>query len=443
MTYLLSCHGTVVCHDPATGALTHRGLSEADDLLDVGDLGEQLQIGVGTFLRNDIFGLTLVLDSGPLSGWTVTRSAEVQALFVVRDGQYITALADRADLVVAPDRPVFESAFVVIGAGDLAVLRGLLAGHWLTEADAAAVAAAMAPAFGVRIGGVPVDLRFNLPFDRTDWPNRLVVHTDVWRVRQIHRYRPLVYFVVFGDARVMRQFALSVKSLVTVGGYDGEILVITDKAPGEIQAVLPRGVAVALLPTLAADRVAYIAARYAIADWRGAGDYQPLLYADADIVFDRPIAPMLREIALSDRVCATAEPYRVADSPLVGRDLLADDHCPVAADRFGFNAGTLGVPNMARHGQTMALIARTLRNRREVVGRDAGGLVDQPIANYVAVRTGGFDTSVLSRYVRLSAAAADPAGRRGLVHFCWVPDADARIAAMTAYLAALGSGHGA
>ena len=42
--------------------------------------------------------------------------------------------------------------------------------------------------------------------------------------------------------------------------------------------------------------------------------------------------------------------------------------------------------------------------------------------------------------LRLSAAAADPAGRRGLVHFCWVPDADARIAAMTAYLAAL-SGH--
>ncbi len=440
MAYLLSCHGTVVCHDPATGALTHCALAEAGALLDVGDLDERLQVGVGNFLRNDIFGLTLMLDSGPLAGWTVTRSAEVQALFVVRDGQYMTALADRADLVVAPDRPVFESAFVAIGDGDLAVLRGLLAGLWLTEADEAPVAAAMAPAFGVRIGGLPVDLRFNLPFDRTDWPNRLTVHTDVWRVRQIHRYRPLVYFVVFGDARVMRQFALSVASLVTAGGYDGEILVITDKTPEGIQALLPAGVAVTLLPARAVDRVAYIAARYAIAEWRGAGDYKPLLYADADIVFDRPIAPMLREIALSDRVCAAAEPYRVADSPLVGSDLLADDHCPVAADRFGFNAGTLGIPNMVLHGQTMALIARTLRNRREVVERDSAGLVDQPIANYVAVRSGGFDTTVLSRYVRLSAAAADPAGRRGLVHFCWVPDADARIAAMTGYLAAL-SGH--
>ena len=151
---------------------------------------------------------------------------------------------------------------------------------------------------------------------------------------------------------------------------------------------------------------------------------------------------MLRDIALSDRVCAAPEPYRVADSPLVGSDLLADDHCSVAADRCGFNAGTLGIPNMARHGQTMALIARTLRNRREVVGRDSGGLVDQPIANYVAVRAGGFDTAVLGRYVRLADAAADPGGRRGLVHFCWVPNAEARVATMTAYLAAL-SGHAA
>lgn len=439
MAYLLSCHGTVVCHDPATGALTHRGLTEAGALLDVGD---GLQIGIGNFLRNDIFGLTEVLSSGPLAGWTVTRSADVQALFVVRDGQYMTALADRADLVVAPDRPVFESAFVAIGPEDLAVLRGLLAGKWLTETDEAPVAAAMAPEFGVRIGGGSVDLRFNLPFDRTEWPNRLALHTDVWRVRHIHRYRPLVYFVAYGDTRVMRQFAMSVTSLVTVGGYDGEIVVITDKPAAEIRALLPPGVAVALLPTRAVDRVGYVAARYAIAEWRGAGDYQPLLYSDADILFDRPIAPMLRDIVRSARVCAAPEPYRVADSPLVGSDLLADDHCPVAADRFGFNAGTLGIPNMARHGQTLALIARTLRNRREVVGRDSGGLVDQPIANYVAMRTGGFDTAVLSRYVRLANAVADPAERRGLVHFCWVPNADTRVATMTAYLAAL-SGHGA
>jgi len=40
------------------------------------------------------------------------------------------------------------------------------------------------------------------------------------------------------------------------------------------------------------DRVGYMSARYAIARWGGAWDYQPLLYVDADILFDRRVAPM-------------------------------------------------------------------------------------------------------------------------------------------------------
>ena len=438
MTYLLSCHGTIVCRNTATGEVTHRSLTEPlgdAEPLDIGEATAALQIDVGNFVRDDIFALRLTLEAGPLAGWTVIRSPDVQALLIVRDGQYMTAPGDRKALVLVA-APVLDSAFVALGSEDLAVLRGMLSIQWLTDAEGDAAPATMAPEFGVRVGKTTYDLRFNLPFDRTDWPNRLTLHCDIWRIRQIYRYRPLVYFVAFGDDRVMRQFALSLTSLVTVGQYDGAIVVITDKTSEEIRALLPGGIkaTVALLPTQAHDTVGYKTARYGIVQWPGAWDYQPLLYVDADILFDRPVAPMLHDIARADRVCAPAEPHFLASSPFLGSNLLLDDGCLPSPDKHGFNSGTLGIPNMVRHARTMALIGRTVRNRLAVVGRHSVQFVDQPIANYVSYRAARIDTELLSRYVRLADAEATPDQRRGLVHYCWVPNADVRVEVMTKYL---------
>ena len=442
MTYLLSGLGTLICQVRHSGALVHRPftapLGDADGL-DIGDPTTSLQVGLGHFLRDDTEMLDWPLSEGPLAGWTVARTEDRRSVALIRDGKRLAASPDSDGFLLADGDIWPLSRFLPLSAADLTVLRGLLQEQWLLGSAGAAMrpeAATIQPGFTVQIGSMPLDLRWNLPFDLTAWPNRLTVSSDVWKVDRLFRYRPLVYFAAFGGALVMRQFALAVTSLVTVGAYTGEIVVITDKTQAEIAALFPAGLPprLAILPTQAVDRVGYVAARYAIADWAEAWHFQPLLYVDADVLFDRPVAPMLSEVAQSDRICAPAEPWDLTDSEFVGSHLLADDRCLPPPDKKGFNSGTLGIPNMQAHGGTMALIGRTLRNRLAVVGRRSGQFIDQPIANYVSHRLALFDTALMSRYVRLSTKQADPETRTGLVHFCWVPDAGERVATMERYL---------
>jgi len=441
MTYLLSGLGTLLCRT-RSGALVHRPLTDPlgdAELLDIGDLTDALLVGQQHFLRDDAESLRFPIAGGPLAGWTVMRSTDRRSLTLTRDGMRLhpSPNGDTVLLVHRDHRP--DSRFLPLGSNDLAILRGLLAGQWLlgsTAPDIGPQPASLQPGFVVRIGPLDIDLRWNLPFEVSGWPHRLTVSRDVWKIERLFRYRPLVYFAAYGDALVMRQFALAVTSLVTVGAYDGDIVILTDKTPAEIQALFPEAMParLALLPMPAVDRVAFLAARYAIATWPAAWDFQPLLYADADLLFDRPVAPMLQAIAQADHICVTPEPWPLKDTNAMGGHLLADDGCHPPPDRMGFNAGTQGIPNMQTHAGTLSSIARTLRNRLAVVGRQGETFVDQPIANYVAYRTDTYDAQLLARFVRLADATADPADRIGLVHFCWVVGAALRIQVMESYL---------
>lgn len=442
MTYLLTSHGTLVCRHTSRGELVHRPLMDPGtdvEMLDIGVPVQHLRTGLGHFLRDDAAALNILLDDGPLTGWTLRRGPDRRALIAIRDGLLLTARSE-AEALATTDGPVtLDSMFLTIDATDLDVLRGILAARWLVRSAGEAMRPerpVLAHGFGLRIGTMEVELRWNLPFSLGEWPNRLTLLRDAWRIEQIYRYRPLVYFVAFGNSIVMRQFALNVESLLTVGAYDGEIMVVTDKTPREIDALLPRNhkASVVLLPTEAHDRTGYMSARFCIVRWPGAWDYQPLLYVDADILFDEPVAPMLYGIALADRIGAAREPYLLAESPFVGGDLLRDDGCLPGPDEYGFNSGTLGIPNMRQHTPSLGLIARVLHNRLAQFGRDESQFVDQPVANYVSYRIANVDTELLSRYVRLSDALADPAGRTGLVHYCWVPDGGVRVALMERYL---------
>ena len=442
MTYLLTGLGTLVCRTRDTGALVHRPLTstlDGVDVLDIGNLTNALQVGLSHFLRDDAEALGLSLIDGPLAGWTIARTEDRRSIHLIRHGQCLLASAETGLCQLAGSDVWPATRYLPMDPADLTILRGLVDGQWLLESAGEATcpeAATLHPGFELRIGTREIDLRWNLPFDRTAWPHRLTVSWDVWKIDRLFRYRPLVYFSAFGNELVMRQFALAIASLVTVGQYAGEIVVLTDKPPAEIAALFPAGVPpkLAILPTLAVDRVGYIAARYAIADWRDAWQFQPLLYTDADVLFDRPVAPMLYAIARTDRICATPEPWHLADSEFVGSHLLADDGCHPPPDAKGFNGGILGIPNMQTHGGTIALIGRTVRNRLAVVGRHSVQFIDQPVANYAAYRTGTFDTEILSRYVRLDRESADPADRTGMVHFCWAVGAALRVEAMRSYL---------
>ncbi len=433
--------GTVLCRERSTGALVHRNPLHAGaeaDILVIGDLARELCANFGNHMRDDETALQLVLAGGPLGGWTVIRSPDRRSLMFSRNGWFLT-VQDHTDAVVSVDGDSGEPArFLAITGDDVAILAAVLAAEWLVQSADRGTRperGSVTPGFLLKVGTVAIDLRYNLPFDRSEWPHRLPLLRDGWRIDMIYRYRPLIYFAAFGAPEIMQQFALSLRSLITAGGYEGAIAVLTDKTTAEIAALAPPGMRAPLvvLPTAARDPMAYMAARLTIGSWPDAREFQPLLYVDADILFDLPVAPMLWDIGRSDRICAAVEPEPLATSFFVGASLFQDDKCSPGS-RMGFNSGTLGIPNLQRHGRMLELMGRIMHNRASLYGREALPYTDQSIANYVLFRLDGVDAELISPYVRLANNAGDPVSKRGLVHFCWVAGAAARVALMRSYL---------
>ncbi len=408
------------------------------DVLTIGDVAATLSANLGAFLRNDIDDLRLEMPAGPMAGWVFSRSPDHRSLIITHGGRCLRAIApgDALDLVENDTGPF--SRFLPLTPADLSALRELGSSRWLVKSDDVKQPAHghHAPGFTLEIGSLSVDLRWNLPLDLSEFPHRLTLLRDGWRIDQIYRYRPLVYYAAFGDAAIIQQFALNLRSLVTAGGYEGDVAVLTDRSIDEIRALAPpmmRG-SLVVLRSEARDRVGGMAARLVISGWRDAWTFQPILYADTDIIFDLPVTPMLYAITQSDRIAAPKEPHAsLAGSVFVGSNLLLDDGCDPGSV-MGFNTGTLGIPNIGRHSHTIELIGRILRNRATILGRDAMPVAEQPIANYVSFRVANFDTDLITPYVRLSGDTIDPQARQGLVHFCWVPGTDKRVEAMRDYL---------
>jgi hypothetical protein len=270
-------------------------------------------------------------------------------------------VADTEAMTLTVDATLEAARFLPIDQPDQAVLADVLAGRWLVQpADAGTPpqSGTLMSGFRLSVGPLVIDLRWNLPFDRSEWPHRLPILRDGWRIDKLYRYRPLIYYAAFSAAAIMHQFALSLASLVTAGAYDGDIVVITDKPPGEIAALVPPGMraSLAVLPMAARDRFAAIGARLTIGGWADASRFQPLLYVDTDILFDLPVAPVLWALARSDRMSMPLEPKELlASSVFVGNGLFREDNCDPGT-ALGFNFGTVGIPNLQRHARILDLI---------------------------------------------------------------------------------------
>ena len=180
---------------------------------------------------------------------------------------------------------------------DLDALRGIVTSSWLTRSSGYLTERpTTGELFHLHVGDLSADLRFQLPFDLANWPDRLTLLRDGWRIDQICQYRPLIYYAAFGSPEIFEQFAISVRSLIEFGHYQGPIVVLTDQtpeAPGRTSSPAEDLARVALLQFQPSDRPGFMAARYLILDWPDAWRFQPLLYVDTDTVFDRDVTPML------------------------------------------------------------------------------------------------------------------------------------------------------
>lgn len=432
----------MLCHDP-TSRLSHQPLPEAHARAPLLDLpsGLSLHVGLREYMANSEAALDVVLPSGSLQGWRIHRHADLRSLCLSRDGHLL--IAEEGGRVLAQRSAEQGHRFLAISAADLGILRRLLDSQWLLASAQRVFGGGhivLEPNFMLRVGPQRFDLRWNLPFPAQEFPFRLTLLRDGWRIDRLFLHRPLVYYAVCGTDAYVAQFALSLLSLCAIGGYDGDVLVLTDRAEAAIQRLRPpmmRGALhVVTLPT--ADWYSACAARLAVEAWPEAGHHQPLLYVDTDILFNRPVEPMLNTIAQArDILTATEWTEPLATSPFVGGDLIRrDERDP--GDALGFNSGTLGIPNLREHGATLALVAQLMANLGALDGRKALLYCDQEIMNYVGFAGGGFDTKTLSPFVQLASESAVPADASGLVHFCWVDGGCMRrVEVMRDYLLAL------
>jgi hypothetical protein len=199
MSRLLSSHGTLICRDRKSGVLLHRTLTANFDDVDVLEVDDALQVlspNFGHYMRDDVSALRLLLDRGFLAGWTITRSPDQRSLMLSRYGQWLKTEADTGTVGLTSDGTLEAARFLPVSQPDLAVLADMLAGQWLVQSAGAGVppqSGRLMPGFTLSVGPLAIDLRWNLPFDRSEWPHRLAVLQDGWRISQIYRYRPLIY----------------------------------------------------------------------------------------------------------------------------------------------------------------------------------------------------------------------------------------------------------
>ena len=399
MAFLLTWHGTLLCRRRQGGVLVHCPLTDISDDVEpvVLDLPiEQLRADFGHHVRATMPELPSH-PPGSLQRFRLQRSADQQTITLGYETAFLSAEleGDRITLVRTEARD-WES-FLPVSEVDLDALRQILASSWLIRSSGTLIERPTTwRFFNLRVGehdgrsspsdavrsrelASPLDLAPRRLADRADLP----VSTSglLFRVRSTGDH---------GAVCDQRAFADPVR---TLSGADRRI---DRPAPAELAKMLPAEcmARVTIIPFQPHDRPGFMVARYLILDWPDAWRYQPLLYVDADIVFDRDVTPMLHAIAMSDRIAAPVELMSpLARNPSVGATLLQRDFCSPGY-MAGFNSGTLGIPNVRAHAETLRLIRRIIANHSLLHGREALPYADQEIANYVSFRLANFDTGL-------------------------------------------------
>jgi hypothetical protein len=425
LSYILTFAGTLLCQKYDTGEIVQRpihGIGDDVEPVEIEFPIEQLRPTYDQFTRNTFPELDLRVQLGALGPLRITRAWDRRCLAFSRDELFLTAYGG---VLLSQVKVSDWERFLPVAKTDLDVLRGIIGNSWVVRSSGAFVAqneVRLDVWFALKFGGLSVDLRYQLPFDLTSWPFRLIVLRDAWKIEAVCLFRPLVYFTAYCDPAVVQQLYESIRSLIDIGCYAGAVLVFTDRDASEIARNVPQVPAdqLSVYRTEPTDLAGFVSSKYAILDIPWAAQFQPILFCDPDVVFDADVAPMLYALARSDRIAAPAEEYApMRSAASAGSGLLQLDGCSPGL-RVGFNAGTLGIPNLAAHGATLRLIRTIIINHSDDKGRQQLGWIDQEVANYVSFRLADFDTHLISGHVRYGGwpgTEPDINWRGGAVHF--------------------------
>ena len=425
--HLLSFHGTLICADPATGILTARLFSEAlANVVFVSD-GRRgsLMLEDGTARRPvEALHPHKVTAAGQASGSSpeLVVGSIGDGVVLARNGLFLS-VEPNGDVVFGRARALSWEALFFLDAAEYAALGRFLKNEWYSFSSDKVVRPVLLEGFLIRIGEVEIKLSDLLESLRGDDEVKdLWISFDKWKVERLLLYRPLVFFSVFGRAKGFECLSLSIKSYREHGEYSGDIIVLTDRDQTELDTLLGTSALRCQAVSLAAgDFLDYLLSRFRIPEIAAASDYQPVLYSDADVVTNAPIAPFLSKLLHTNQLCV-ADEQSLMDTEWYGRELLKEDPSTQSTAEWGFTTGVMGWRSHDVVGKLFASVVKTSYGRAVADGnRGHWSCYDQPTANYVVNKVGSVNRVILSDAVLSlshSTESMEGYGNRGFVHFC-------------------------
>ncbi|QDH16677.1 glycosyltransferase [Swingsia samuiensis] len=257
------------------------------------------------------------------------------------------------------------------------------------------------------------------------------------------KYNPLIYFVVFGDEEQKELARESIRSLINIGNYTGDICIITDRR--DMHSIIPDTFPgqLHIIHDHASTRIEMWRARYHITKFPLFEQYQPILYLDTDIVCNDTIFPVLEGILTSSKVCAGTEnhpgviiiPSRYTEAESVGRSFFAQEG-QYPNIEYGFNSGIIGIPNLAVARTAFEMVVRIIT--RMIVTGQTDGWVDQAVLNYVTYKLDCIDEAFLSPHVAVGTGDnvypyVTASKRPTLIHF-WSTHKHERLPRIQSYI---------
>ncbi len=430
--FFLTTHGTLLVRGEG-GRPAHRTLRDitgVDALLAVeGDIAALRQRFEQFVLDQVPPPVAAVIDGlGPV---TLHVDAARGLVTLARDGATLSAGIAGGSVVWTDAAPNAWERLLPLAEAEMGQLVALHSNQWILGTTGTLVhpwEVALAPDHALRLGPLAIPLARNLPLLGTDFPFRFPVLVDGWRLEEVLLFKPLLFTAAYGSPAVHQQLFLLLASLHEFGRYAGHVHVLTDLSLERLHEAVPalapeRTSVQALSPR---DFPGYVASKYCILEHGPAWGHQPVCFLDPDTVVNASLRPMLVAMACARTLTAPLEDVGPLRSwPPVGATLLQRDNREARFAR-GFNAGTLGIPNLRAHETTLRLIRRIIANLLMQEGRAALEWVDQEVANYVSFVHAPVDTAAISRFVRHGAPhdSETPGPLTGLVHFWATGKAD-------------------
>jgi hypothetical protein len=370
---------------------------------------------------------------------------------------------------MAADRPAAgeREQFVMLDEDHLDFLRDLPSTRW-TRAGGNAAAPfrtqpeAVAEGFEVRLG----DLRAGL----TNGLSRFFIHDSgrsdagfvvqsfsffhgAMQVRHLARYEPLLYLCAFGGPDMFECLRLCVGAAASLAGFDGQIMVISDRTEEEVRELFPEALRSRIIHVQKAydSKIGYTFARYDILE-EVSCRYQPVCYIDTDVIVDKDVSGLLQQAAVRKRFFIGHEAlpqYQALDifsypdgvGDWFGKWLLADEASLKDIPHITYSSGVFLFRNIADVRSLFKMMMRYGEGYARHDGR-ISELYDQPFLNYLLHTDPAVTVETLDRHLAFHGMASfEHALPKGFLHFQGgVGSAREKLAPMRKYVARLSGG---